>query len=316
MVTPEELTVVLPTFNRLHLLEHSIKSLSVQTVKNFNVLILDNHSNDGSSKYLRDLTSISFQIELVLREQNIGYFQNLLDGIMRVQTKYITFLSDDNVYLPNCLEKLLSAINQEENTRVVIGCHNLMTFQGTVDPYKSKLNNSKYGRTSKLPFSLSNEQARKLQLQNKIISIDSTLFQTDQLRAAALIEKHGLDYTLFSQFLFLGGNARYISESIMNYRENPQGISQNSESQIYFANYVIDSCNHFMSNNRLTLDQIKWIKYEVFRYQYVLVKQGLISPRLLIENFRWNSNIQIYKIMLQLPLISLLRYIQTNLKSI
>ena len=102
----------------------------------------------------------------------------------------------------------------------------------------------------------------------------------------------------------------------MNYRENPQGISQNSESQIYFANYVIDSCNHFMSNNRLTLDQIKWIKYEVFRYQYVLVKQGLISPRLLIENFRWNSNIQIYKIMLQLPLILLLRYIKTNLKSI
>ena len=315
-MAPEELTVVLPTFNRLHLLEHSIKSLSVQTVKNFNVLILDNHSNDGTSKYLRNLTSISFQIELVLREQNIGYFQNLLDGVMRVQTKYITFLSDDNVYLPNCLEKLLSAINQEENIRVVIGCHNLMTFQGTVDPYKSKRNNSKYGRTSKLPFSLSNEQARKLQLQNKIISIDSTLFQTDQLRAAALIEKHGLDYTLFSQFLFLGGNARYISESIMNYRENPQGISQNSESQIYFANYVIDSCNHFMSNNRLTLDQIKWIKYEVFRYQYVLVKQGLISPRLLIENFRWNSNIQIYKIMLQLPLILLLRYIKTNLKSI
>lgn len=316
MVNPEELTVVLPTFNRLHFLEHSIKSLSAQTVKNFNVLILDDHSNDGTTEYLKNLASISFQIKLVLRDQNIGPFQNLLDGIKRVQTKFITFLSDDNTYLSNCLEKLLSAIDEEEDTRVVIGCHNLMTFQGIVDPYKSKRNNLKYGRTSKLPANLSNEYARKLQLQKKIICIDSTLFQTDQLRAAAVIEKHGLDYTLFSQFLFLGGNARYISESIMNYRENPQGVSQNSESQTYFANYVIDSCNHLISNNKLTLDQTKWIRNEVFRYQYVLVKQGSINSRLLIENFWWNSNVRIYAIILRLPIILLLRYIKTRLKNI
>jgi len=308
MAAPNQLTVVLPTFNRLDLLQHSIRSLEAQTIKNFNVLILDNSSIDGTSSYLRNFTSRSFKIELVLRQQNIGYFQNLLDGINKVQTQYITFLSDDNIYLPNCLEKLLLAISDEDDTSVVIGCHDLMTFNGKILRYRSKRNNSKYGRKTKLPSILSNDYARKLQLQKKIISIDSTLFLTDQLRAAAVIEKHGLDYTLFSQYLFLGGSARYISNSIMNYRENPEGISQNSKAQVSFANYVIDSCNALLINNKISPEEIAWINNEVFRYKYILVKHGSIKPRVLIENFRWNSNLQCYKMMLRLPVIFILRH--------
>jgi glycosyltransferase involved in cell wall biosynthesis len=308
MAAPNQLTVVLPTFNRLDLLQHSIRSLEAQTIKNFNVLILDNSSIDGTSSYLRNFTSRSFKIELVLRQQNIGYFQNLLDGINKVQTQYITFLSDDNVYLPNCLEKLLLAISDEDDTSVVIGCHDLMTFNSKILRYRSKRNNSKYGRKTKLPSILSNDYARKLQLQKKIISIDSTLFLTDQLRAAAVIEKHGLDYTLFSQYLFLGGSARYISNSIMNYRENPEGISQNSKVQVPFANYVIDSCNALLINNKISPEEIAWINNEVFRYKYILVKHGSIKPRVLIENFRWNSNLQCYKMMLRLPVIFILRH--------
>ena len=308
MAAPNQLTVVLPTFNRLDLLQHSIRSLEAQTIKNFNVLILDNSSIDGTSSYLRNFTSRSFKIELVLRQQNIGYFQNLLDGINRVQTQYITFLSDDNVYLPNCLEKLLLAISDKDDTSVVIGCHDLMTFNSKILRYSSKRNNSKYGRKTKLPSILSNDYARKLQLQKKIISIDSTLFLTDQLRAAAVIEKHGLDYTLFSQYLFLGGSARYISSSIMNYRENPEGISQNSKAQVSFANYVIDSCNALLINNKISPEEIAWINNEVFRYKYILVKHGSIKPRVLIENFRWNSNLQCYKMMLRLPVIFILRH--------
>ena len=310
MAAPNQLTVVLPTFNRLDLLQQSIKSLEDQTIKNFNVLILDNSSFDGTSNYLRNFTSNSFRIELVFREQNIGYFENLLDGIKRVQTQYITFLSDDNVYLPNCLEKLLSAISDEDDTSVVIGCHNLMTFNGKILRYSSKRNNSKYGRKTKLPSVLSNDYARKLQLKRKIISIDSTLFHTDQLRAAAVIEKHGLDYTLFSQYIILGGSAKYISDSIMNYRENPEGISQNSKSQVSFANYVIESCNALLINNKLSPEEVSWVNNEVFNYRYILVKHGSINSRILRENFRWNSNLKHYKMILRLPVIFILKYLR------
>lgn len=310
MLDPNQLTVVVPTYNRLNLLQNSIKSLEDQTIKGFNVLILDNSSDDGTKIYLRNLKSTFFSIKLILREQNIGYFQNLLDGIKQVRTKYITFLSDDNVYLSNCLEKLLSAINEREDTRVIIGCHNLMGFNGKIYWYRSKRNNSKYGRKIKLPSILSNQYALKLQLQKKIISIDSSLFLTEQLRTAAAIEKHCLDYTLFSQYLFLGGSARYISESIMNYRENSDGISQSSESQISFANYVINACNDLVINNQLTVEEISWINDEVFRYQYILFKHGLIKPQVLLEHFRWNSNLQNYKMMLRIPIIFMLRNFQ------
>ena len=297
------LTVVIPTYNRLTLLKQSISSLENQTIKGFRVLILDNNSNDGTVDYLKNLKSSSFEIELVFRNQNIGYFQNLLDGINLVRTKYISFLSDDNEYLPNCLERLLLAINENNDTRVVIGSHNLMTFDRIIKMRASKRNNAKYGRKSKLSPYLKNKKARELQLQKKIICIDSAMFLTDQLRSAALIEKHGLDFTLFSQYLLLGGAARYISDPIMNYRENPEGISQNSNSQVSFANYVIESCNELIRNNRFSNLEITWIKNEIFRYQYILMKHDLIKPRILMRNFKFNSNLNSYKLMMRLPII-------------
>jgi len=303
MASADQLTVIIPTFNRLELLKQSIKSLENQTVKGFQVIILDNNSNDGTVDYLRKLKSSSFEIELILRNQNIGYFQNLLDGINLVRTKYISFLSDDNEYLPNCLERLFLAINENTDTRVVIGSHNLMSFDKIIKMRASKRNNARYGRKSKLSPFLKNEKARKLQLQKKIICIDSALFLTDQLRSAALIEKHGLDFTLFSQYLLLGGAASYISEPIMNYRENPEGISQNSNSQVSFAKYVIESCNELISNNQLSNLEITWIKNEIFRYQYLLMKHDLIKPRIFMRNFKINSNLNSYKLMMRLPII-------------
>ena len=103
----------------------------------------------------------------------------------------------------------------------------------------------------------------------------------------------------------------------MNYRENPEGISQNSKSQVSFANYVIDSCNDLLINNQLTPEEIAWIKNEIFRYQYILVKHRSIKPQVLIENFRWNSNLRCYKMMLRLPVIiilSIFKKSETSLK--
>lgn len=308
MASADQLTVIIPTFNRLELLKQSIKSLENQTIKGFQVIILDNNSSDGTVNYLRRLKSNTFQIRLILRRRNIGYFQNLLQGIKIVKTKYISFLSDDNEYLPCCLEKLLLAISEGSDTRMVIGSHNLMTFENKIRKNASKRNNLKYGRKKKLSPQLNNDLARKLQLQKKIICIDSSIFLTDQLNLAALREKHGLDYTLFSQFLLLGGTARYISEPIMNYRENPQGISQNPNSQMTFASYVIESCNTLLANNRLNKKEILWINNEIFRYKFILMKNGSIKPQILIKSFKFNSNAHSYKLMLKLPIVLCIRF--------
>ena len=96
----------------------------------------------------------------------------------------------------------------------------------------------------------------------------------------------------------------------MNYRENPEGISQNSKSQVSFANYVIESCNALLINNKLSPEEVSWVNNEVFNYRYILVKHGSINSRILIENFRWNSNLKHYKMILRLPVIFILKYLR------
>lgn len=276
------LTVLVPTFNRVDLLKICLESLESQTVKGFNVLVLDNHSDDGTLEYLQNYQSRSFKIEVLHRKQNIGYFKNILDGISRVSSKYMTFLSDDNVYRTNCLEALLGAMTIDNSVSLVVGSHNLTTFEGAPISLRSKLNNFRYGRSFLTPKNLDNIQIRRLQLKKKIISIDSSCFLVSQLKEAAVTEDHGLDYSLFSQYVILGGAAVLIHKPLMDYRENRTGVSQSRQSRSNFAQYCLSACRSIINKNNLSAREIRYIEKYIFHAKYILHRNGEFTLRELI----------------------------------
>jgi len=307
MINANQVTVIIPTYNRINLLKICIDSLANQTVSGFNVIILDNNSDDGTREFVSSINSTKFEVYAYSRDKNIGYFQNLIDGINRVETKYVTFLSDDNTYEVFCLQNLLESLEIGDDIRIVIGSHNLMSYEGIVDYKKSIINNNKYGRNSNLEDELSNSELRKLQLSKKIVSIDSSIFLSDQLQLAISIEEHGLDFTLFSQYIILGGNGKFISNSIMNYRENPQGLSQSRDSSIFFAKYVISACEKLLNQNNLTKKEIDWIVSEKFKFLYILFRNGNINLKQLMSNIKIKNFLNNRNLILRIPIISILR---------
>ena len=50
----KKLTVILPVFNNIETLDDTLSSILDQTVKNFDVIIIDDNSTDGSSKILKN----------------------------------------------------------------------------------------------------------------------------------------------------------------------------------------------------------------------------------------------------------------------
>lgn len=96
-------SIVLPTFNRENYLKRSIDSVLNQTYKLWELLVIDDGSNDNTfeivKNYSQELVNIRY-----LFHSNRGLPISLNTGIQASNGKYVTFLGSDDKYLPEHLE--------------------------------------------------------------------------------------------------------------------------------------------------------------------------------------------------------------------
>jgi len=103
-------SIILPTYNRAHLLHRAIQSVINQTYGNFELIIVDDGSTDCTSEVVK--TFNDQRIIYVKHEQNKGVTAAYNTGLRLARGKYITFLGSDDELLPNALETAISKFNE------------------------------------------------------------------------------------------------------------------------------------------------------------------------------------------------------------
>ena len=121
------ITIAIPTYNRLRLLQEALKSVEQQTDSNFNLLIVDNYSDDGTTDFLKEFqrTTNVINLEIFLNDHNIGLVKNINKCFKLATTKFVTILSDDDFLEDNFIEIVNKALVSEENGMLVVG-HNIV----------------------------------------------------------------------------------------------------------------------------------------------------------------------------------------------
>ncbi len=113
-------SVILPTYNRAELLEDAIKSVIDQTINNWELLIVDDGSNDDSFnrvlKYQHDYENIRY-----LRHSNRKLPLTLNTGLLASTGKYITFLGSDDTYKPEHLQLRLEYMDANPDVDLIHG---------------------------------------------------------------------------------------------------------------------------------------------------------------------------------------------------
>lgn len=103
-MTAPAITVILPTFRRPELLARALRSVLDQTCTDWQVLVCDNHSGDGTAAVVERFAARERRIRYQVNERNIGALANFGRGFAEVRTPYFCLFSDDDVLLPRCLE--------------------------------------------------------------------------------------------------------------------------------------------------------------------------------------------------------------------
>lgn len=110
-------TVIIPSFNHSQYILTAIESVLGQDYKNFELIIVDDGSTDGTRDLLRS-RSFGSHVSLILNEQNRGQSAALNQALEIARGEYICLLPSDDWYLP---KKLSSQITKFETVDADVG---------------------------------------------------------------------------------------------------------------------------------------------------------------------------------------------------
>jgi glycosyltransferase involved in cell wall biosynthesis len=113
--------VIIPVFNREHLIGRAIESVIAQTYQNWELIVSDDHSTDGTMEIIKGYASKDDRIRYAGRLTNGGNAaarNQGLDHVDHQRHQYVAFLDSDDAYLPELLERSIAAL---ENTNPDIG---------------------------------------------------------------------------------------------------------------------------------------------------------------------------------------------------
>lgn len=104
MSEAELISIVLPVYNGECFLREAIESILEQTHENFELIIVDDCSKDGTAKIIEHYAKMDSRIRTIKNQTNLKLPMSLNIGFSVAKGKYYTWTSDDNKYKRNALE--------------------------------------------------------------------------------------------------------------------------------------------------------------------------------------------------------------------
>jgi len=117
---PALVSVITTVYNAEPFLERTLRSLLNQTFSDFEAIVIDDGSTDGTADLVTGLAERDPRIRLI-RQQNGGYSRAVNRGLAEARGELVAFLDHDDMWRPEKLQKQVDRMNQDPQTGLV-GC--------------------------------------------------------------------------------------------------------------------------------------------------------------------------------------------------
>ena len=140
----ELISIVITTYNRSNKLEDAIKSAFYQTYKNIEVIVVDDNSEiQNEREKTKEIVRKYNNINLILNSTNLGGALSRNEGIKASKGKLISFLDDDDIYLPERLKRMYEEYlkHKEENVGLIYcNCSRINDKKEIIGSYEHSYN--------------------------------------------------------------------------------------------------------------------------------------------------------------------------------
>lgn len=239
-----KVSVVMPVYNGARFLQESIESILNQTFKDFEFLIINDGSTDQSEEIIRKNAQIDDRINLITNPENLGITEATNVGIAHARGEYIALMDQDDISMPERLEKQVVFLDTHPEICAVGGNTAVLAEDG-------RIHNRRPVLTS--PVLVRWELLFRNQLRNPTVMMRGEIFS-----------KHGMRYENFAPLqdyrFWLKLNMQYwlanMQENLVTYRlhKDNASISQSDKSsdnlQITRNEFITELFGKKLSNVR------------------------------------------------------------------
>lgn len=123
-----KVSICVPTYNRKDYLRETIDSIFIQTYKDYEVIIVDDGSTDGTDDMLKN-----FGLPIrYYRQENQGDAAARNKLIELAQSKYITFIDSDDLLIYDAIEKMMNVMEAEGGEVIIYGPYQRIDQDGNI----------------------------------------------------------------------------------------------------------------------------------------------------------------------------------------
>jgi len=259
-------SVCIPTFNRVNLLSGAIDSVLQQTYTDWEVIVCDDGSTDDTAEMMATLTDR--RIRYLRHPQNIGKSNNMISGFEAASGEYFIKFDDDDRLTPEFLTRTC-AVLADDTIDFVSTDHWVIDIDNERDLAKTDANSQRWGRADLPAGTIAN--LLELAFIKQPMQIGATLFRRQTLQTVGYMRpnlQNCEDNDLFVRLALAGAKGYYLPERLMEYRFHAEQHSLDRA-----ARYLADKLQYLES-------------YQFESDELTAVQQGRIAETKLLLGLR------------------------------
>ena len=122
----KKVSIILPTYNRAKIIMDAINSVLNQTYKNWELIVIDDNSNDDTCSIIKDLNHP--KIKLIRNETNVGSAASRNNAFKHISGDYICYLDSDNQFNKDFLLVMVNELNRLKQYDILYCAMNLFNY--------------------------------------------------------------------------------------------------------------------------------------------------------------------------------------------
>ena len=112
-------SIILPVYNNEKYIGSSIFSIINQSFSNYEIIIINDFSNDGTQNIIQNLQTQFSTIKIINHSSNLGIYISRVEGVLNSNGIYIIFIDSDDFFLNPFLFQKLYEFNSKSNFDII-----------------------------------------------------------------------------------------------------------------------------------------------------------------------------------------------------
>ena len=113
------ISIIIPLYNCENIIQTSIASIQIQKFKNYEIILINDHSLDNTTKIVNNIKEKDHRIKLINNKKNMGILYSRSIGTLNAKGKYIFCLDNDDLFFDENLFDKIFIIAESKNFDIV-----------------------------------------------------------------------------------------------------------------------------------------------------------------------------------------------------